>query len=97
MYIFIISFSFYLLSSTILSPQCRYHQIEVSFTDSLTHIGLLSQSFTASFRLNRCGHILTAGVKNGLTAYTHYRSMAPKVVCLTVAMVARITHLNQEE
>lgn len=78
------------------SPQCRCHRTEAIFTNSSTHIGLLSQSFTASSRVKGCGHISIAGLNSKLTAYTYYGCRAARVVCPTVATVARIMHLNWE-
>lgn len=52
------------------------------------------RSFTVSSRANRHGHVLTAKVKSGLTAYTHYRWKITRVVCPTAATVAIIFYLN---
>lgn len=50
---------------------------------SLVHPFLL-QSFTPSFRVNRCGNILTA--------YTLFRSTAATVVCPTAATILLFPH-----
>lgn len=78
------------------SPRYRCHRTEAIFTNSSIHIGLLSQSFTASSRVKGCGHISIAGLNSKLTAYTYYGWRAARVVCPTVATVARIMHSNWE-
>lgn len=58
---------------------------------SLVHPFLL-QSFTPSFRVNRCGNILTAEVNCRLAAYTLFRSTAATVVCPTAATILLFPH-----
>lgn len=58
---------------------------------SLVHPFLL-QSFTPSFRVNRCGNILTAEVNCRLAAYMLFRSTAATVVCPTAATILLFPH-----